>query len=112
MILSNGLRLLKEDSGLYSDIWDISSSQSDRPGGGVFFFFFLNLTGHTTGMSTGFVARARISVLVAARLTDFCVKCICDFFALFVNIGIVCSCINICRVPRKLFEHEAARLCA
>ena len=27
------------------------------------------------------------------------------------NIGIthVFSCINICRVPRKLFEHEAAR---
>ena len=28
-----------------------------------------------------------------------------------VNIGIthVFSCINICRVPRKLFEHEAVR---
>ena len=49
--------------------------------------------------------------MACKRLCLWHIVLIVFLFMVNENIGIihVFSCINICRVPRKLFEHEAAR---
>ena len=43
------------------------------------------------------------------RVVDLITRVISNLYRVNIGITHVFSCINICRVPRKLFEHEAVR---